>query len=74
MRTNDGIELLGHTPEEILRELHKMSRSPCATDAEFMHQMAGRVALATGKKVSARSAEEFVQSMVAVGALLEDDV
>ena len=72
MRTNDGIVLTGLTPEEIVRELHKMSRSPCATDAEFMHQMAGRVALTSGKKVSARNAEEFVRSCVAAGALVED--
>ena len=72
MRTNDGIELRGGTPEEIVRELHKMSRAPCATDAEFMHQMAGRVALQTGKRISAATAAEFVRSLVAVGLLTEE--
>lgn len=72
MRTNDGIELTGRTPKELVRELHKMSRSPCATDAEFMAQMAGRVALATGKRVSCATHEEFVRSLVAVGSLLDE--
>lgn len=72
MRTNDGVELTGRTPAEIVRELHKMSRSPCPTDAEFMAQMAARVALATGKRVSSATYEEFVRSLVAVGSLLDE--
>lgn len=72
MRTNDGIELRGQTPEELLRELHKTSRAPCATDAEFMHQMAGRAALQTGKRISARSVDEFIRSLVAAGILIDE--
>ncbi len=72
MRTNDGLELTCTTPEDIVRELHKSSRSPCATDAEFMRAMAGRVALTTGKRISARSPEEFVRRLVVVGVLLEE--
>ena len=72
MRTREGEELHGRTPTEIVRELHKMSRSPCPTDAEFMRQMAARAGLQTGKKVSCRNAEEFVGCLLAVGLLIDD--
>lgn len=72
MRTNDGTELTGRTPAEIVRELHKMSRAPCATDAEFMHQMAGRVALTIGQRIPSTTTEEFVAALIACGTLLEE--
>ncbi|MND03071.1 hypothetical protein D3C83_227180 [compost metagenome] len=72
MRTREGEYLHSSTPTELVRELHKMSRSPCPTDAEFMRQMAGRAALQTGKKVSCRNAEEFIGCLLAVGLLIDD--
>lgn len=72
MRTRDGIEIAANTPVEIVRELHKMSRSPCATDAEFRHQMAGRAMTQTGKRVRCDSDESFVTDLIEVGLLLEE--
>ena len=72
MRTREGEVLRGGTPEELVRELHKMSRSPCATDAEFMRQMAARAALQTGKRISCANAEEFIGCLLAVGLLIDD--
>jgi hypothetical protein len=72
MRTREGEVLRGSTPTEIVRELHKMSRSPCATDGEFMRQMAARAGLQTGKRVSCATPEEFVGCLLAVGLLIED--
>ena len=72
MRTRDGEELSGRTPAELVRELHKMSRAPCPTDAEFMRQMAARAGLQTGKRVSCANPEEFVGCLLAVGLLIEE--
>lgn len=72
MRTREGEELTGRTPAELVRELHKMSRAPCVTDAEFMRQMAARAGLQTGKRVSCATPEEFIGSLVAVGLLLDE--
>ncbi len=72
MRTREGEELSGRTPAELVRELHKMSRSPCPTDAEFMRQMAARAGLQTGKRVSCANPEEFVGCLLAVGLLIDD--
>ena len=72
LRTKDGNWLVNTTPEGIVAELHKMSHTQYATDVEFMHQMAGRAALQTGKRVSAATATEFVRSLVAVGLLTEE--
>ena len=72
MRTREGIELRGHTPAELVKELHAMSRSPCATDAEFRYTMAGRALTQTGQRVRCGSDEEFIADLVEVGLLLED--
>ena len=72
MITREGEVLRGGTPTELVRELHKMSRSPCATDGEFMRQMAARAGLQTGKRISCASAEEFVGCLLAVGLLIEE--
>ena len=72
MRTREGEYLHSSTPAELVHELHKMSRSPCPTDTEFMRQMAARAALQTGKKVSCRNAEEFIGCLLAVGLLIGD--
>ncbi len=73
LRTNDGVYLTALTPAALVHELHKMSLSPAPTDAEFMHRMAARVALTSGKKISARSPEEFIRCLIAAGALIEED-
>lgn len=72
MRTHDGTVLINTTPSGIVAELHKMSRTQYATDTEFMAQMAARAALQTGKKISARTAEEFVRSLIAAKLLIEE--
>lgn len=72
MKTREGIELVGRTSDEIVKELHKMSRSPCATDAEFRYQMAGRALTQTGKRVRCGSNENFIADLVEVGLLLEE--
>lgn len=72
MRTRDGVELIGTDPTEIVKELHRMSRSPCATDSEFRAQMAARAQLQTGQLVRCESDEKFVADLVAVGLLLDE--
>jgi hypothetical protein len=72
MRTREGEVLRGSTPTELVRELHKMSRSPCPTDGEFMRQMAARAGLQTGKRISCATAEEFIGCLLAVGLLIEE--
>lgn len=72
MRTRDGIELTAATDEDRVRELHKMSRSPCATVGEFRYEMAGRALLQTGQRVRCDTDENFVADLLKVGLLLDD--
>lgn len=72
MKTNDGIELTGRTPAELVRELHKMSMSPAADDVQFMDQMAGRCLLQTGKRCRSWPAEDFIADLIAAGILVDE--
>lgn len=73
MHTNDGLELLGKTPKEVVRELRASSHAPGNGETDFMQLLASRVALQTGKRVRSGSAEEFIEDLMAAGFLLEDD-
>ena len=72
MRTRDGLELRGNTAAEVVHELHEASRSPCATDAEFARQMAGRAMLQTGRRIRPWPLEDFVADLVEAGLLLDE--
>lgn len=72
MRTKDGTELRGTTPAELVAELNATSRSPCATDAEFRYQMAGRASLYAGKRIRCDTDENFIADLIEVGQLSED--
>lgn len=71
-RTQDGVTLFATTPEDLVRELHKLSLSPCPTDAEFMRQTTARVSLQTGLRIAAHPAAAFIRGLVAAGLLIED--
>lgn len=73
MRTNDGLTLRGCTPEEMVEELRASSRSPGLTLGNFMDEMASRTLLLTGHRVRTRTAQGFIEDLVAAGVLLVDD-
>ena len=72
MHTSDGVTLVGTTPDEWVRDLHKMSRTPAATDKDFMTEAAKRAFEETGVHVSDATAAAFVRGLVAAGLLIED--
>jgi hypothetical protein len=72
LRTRDGDEVFGETAEDQARELHKMSRSPCATDYDYRREMASRAVMQTGRNVRFDTAEHFISDLIAVGILTED--
>ena len=72
MRTNDGEELKGTTPEAIVSELHRLSRTPAKDDVAFMCETAKRVLEQTGVTVSTAGAGEFVAGLVELGLLIEE--
>jgi hypothetical protein len=72
LRTRDGDEVFGATPEDQARELHKMSRAPCASDYDFRREMASRAVMQTGRDVRFDTAAHFIADLVAVGVLIEE--
>lgn len=71
-RTREGIPLRSTDPKELVGELHAMSRSPCASDAEFRREMAGRALLQTGRRVRHGDDGSFVADLVTAGLLIDD--
>lgn len=72
MRTNDGQELRGAVPAEVVLELREISMEPTATVHEFMAQTAARALRQTGQRVRCDTAENFVCDLLTAGLLLED--
>lgn len=73
MRTIDGVALVGTTPEELVRELHKMSHTPCATDAQWMIETAKRSFEQTGMTVRGENgAATFVEDLITAGLLIDE--
>jgi hypothetical protein len=72
-RTNDGQILKAKEPGEIVRELHKLSFSPSENDRAFMRETAERASAQLGKPVRYTNARAFVQDLLTVGLLFDDD-
>lgn len=72
MKTNDGHELTGTEPRELVTELRRISVTQTHTNAEFMAQSAARALAQTGQRVRCDTADNFVADLLEVGLLTED--
>lgn len=72
MRTNDGIILMGSSPEELVEDLMRQSFDAPKSAVVFMRQAADRALLHTGKRVSTASASAFIHDLLAAGLLVEE--
>jgi hypothetical protein len=72
MRTRDGIELSGNSPEEIVSDLRRRSFEQAGDNRAFMHETQGRVTLQIGKRIRCDTAEHFVDDLIKVGLLLDE--
>jgi len=59
------------SPEELVSEMHDASYARCASDAEFMAEMAQRGKLQTGVTIRTDDAKVFVADLIAAGLLKE---
>lgn len=67
--TNDGHTIEGDSPEAVVSELHRRSRSPTKDDVMFMVEMAKRVYDQTGQTISTASPTELVADLISIGLL-----
>jgi hypothetical protein len=73
MRTNDGEPVTATNPVDIVRELHKMSHTPCGNDKAFMADTADRVRTQFDAKVRIDCPKHFVDDLVKIGLLVEEE-
>jgi hypothetical protein len=73
MYTNDGQPVTASDPKDVIRELHKMSRTPCSNDQAFMADTAGRVSTQFNKRVRTDCAKHFVADLIEIGLLVEEE-
>jgi hypothetical protein len=71
MRTREGQELRGGSPEEIVADLHSKSFTPEANDKAFMREVGRRTILQTGHRIRTTNADVFIQDLLALGLLLD---
>jgi hypothetical protein len=71
MRTLDGLELSGGSPDEIVADFHAKAFGPEADDATFMSEVAHRGEQQTGQPIRSDSAANFIADLLAAGLLLD---
>lgn len=72
VRTNTGQTFSG-TPLEIVHQMHTSSRSPAASDQEFMEQASERMVLQVGRQIATDSPDTFIADLIETKMLVEDD-
>jgi hypothetical protein len=73
MRTNDGEPVTATNPVDIVRELHKMSNTPCGNDRDFMADTAKRVRSQFAQEVRTDCPKHFVEDLVKIGLLVQEE-
>lgn len=71
-RTNDGARFAAQSAEDLVHEMHQASRAPAASDADYMREVAGRIAALGGKPVRIDTATAFVADLLATGYLSKE--
>jgi hypothetical protein len=73
VRTSDGQALSGRTPDEIVRELRKISRTPGDNLMGFMRETADRIWSQHGRSVRHDSTTGFVADLIRQGLLIDEE-
>jgi hypothetical protein len=73
MRTREGLELIGGSPEEIIADLHSKSFTQEVDDQTFMVEMQHRTLLQTGQHVRIDTATALIADLLKLGLLVDDD-
>jgi ABC-type glutathione transport system ATPase component len=71
MRTRDGQQLTGDTPEAIVTALHDLAFEREASDQAYMLETARLVMLQSGERIRHDTAENFVADLLRVGLLVD---
>jgi hypothetical protein len=73
-KTPDGEAHYSATsPEDLVSQMHRGSRSPAASDQDWMDQAADRLADATDVLIRTQSAVAFVEDLLSAGLLVQLD-
>ena len=57
------------SPQELVRELHKVSHAPAADDLTWMLETADRTELQSGHKVRTNTPENFIADLLKFGLI-----
>ena len=72
VKTSTG-DCFSGTPAEIIHQMNQTSRSPAASDLEYMEQASKRMVLQVGRNIATDSPDKFIADLIETKMLIEEE-